>query len=98
MKSIGLSTLASVLGLFLAAGCCEQCKEPERASDQPAEKSASAGESKAMTVAQKNCPVGGHAIDPAVYTEYEGKKVYFCCPKCIDKFKSDPAKYMAKLE
>jgi YHS domain-containing protein len=37
------------------------------------------------------------AIDKNVYTEYEGKKVYFCCPGCIDKFKASPSSYIAKL-
>ena len=44
-------------------------------------------------VAQTTCPIMGKAIDKAVSTEYQGQKVYFCCPGCIDKFKAEPAKY-----
>ncbi len=51
----------------------------------------------AQTAEQTACPIMGMAIDKNVYTEYEGKKVYFCCPGCIDKFKASPSSYIAKL-
>lgn len=47
---------------------------------------------------QKTCPVMGGKIDKSVYTDYEGKRIYFCCPACIPEFKKDPAKYIKKLE
>ena len=47
--------------------------------------------------AQTNCPVMGGAIDKKIFTDYEGKRVYFCCPACIDTFKKEPAKYLKKL-
>ena len=46
---------------------------------------------------QEKCPVMGGAIDPSVYADYEGQRVYFCCKGCVAKFKADPAKYLAKL-
>ncbi len=47
---------------------------------------------------QTNCPVmEGMAIDKSVYTEYKGKKVYFCCAGCINPFKENPEKYVSKL-
>jgi YHS domain-containing protein len=47
---------------------------------------------------QTICPVMGGKIDKNIYTDYEGKRVYFCCPACIPEFKKDPAKYIKKLE
>lgn len=47
---------------------------------------------------QKNCPVMGGEINKEVYTDYQGKRVYFCCPGCISEFKKDPAKHIKKLE
>jgi YHS domain-containing protein len=38
------------------------------------------------------------ANNKEVYTDYEGKRVYFCCPGCLPEFKKDPAKYIKKLE
>jgi YHS domain-containing protein len=59
---------------------------------------ANAGAAEAAGIEQKTCPVmEGNPIDPNIFVEYEGKKVYFCCPACPEKFKADPEKYLAKL-
>jgi YHS domain-containing protein len=62
-------------------------KAPEVTPGQPA----------AQVAAQTTCPVMGGAIDKAIFVEYKGKKVYFCCKGCIDTFNADPEKYVAKL-
>jgi YHS domain-containing protein len=46
---------------------------------------------------QTTCPIMGGAIDKAVFVEYQGKKVYFCCPGCEGKFEAEPEKYVVKL-
>ncbi|MFZ2146572.1 MAG: efflux RND transporter periplasmic adaptor subunit [Sedimentisphaerales bacterium] len=46
---------------------------------------------------QTVCPVMGGAINKDYYTIYRGKKVYFCCPGCKEKFEEEPEKYIAKL-
>ncbi len=48
-------------------------------------------------IEQKTCPVMGGAINKELYTEYKGKKVYFCCPGCKEKFEKEPDKYISKL-
>ncbi len=49
-------------------------------------------------VEQTTCPImEGNAINKALFTEYKGKKVYFCCPGCEEKFKKEPEKYITKL-
>lgn len=47
---------------------------------------------------QTNCPVMGGKIDKKVYSDYDGKRVYFCCTGCIKQFKKEPDKYLKKLE
>jgi len=47
---------------------------------------------------QTTCPVMGGAIDKKVFTDYQGKRIYFCCTGCVDDFKKDPEKYLKKLE
>lgn len=47
---------------------------------------------------QTKCPVLGGQINKDVYTDYQGKRIYFCCAGCPDQFKKDPAKYMKKME
>jgi YHS domain-containing protein len=46
---------------------------------------------------QTTCPVMGGTINANIFTEYKGKKVYFCCPSCKDKFEKEPEKYISKL-
>jgi YHS domain-containing protein len=48
--------------------------------------------------AQTKCPVLGYPIDKNVYADYNGKRVYFCCTSCIEKFKANPESYIKKLE
>jgi len=46
---------------------------------------------------QTTCPVMGGPIDPKVYTEYKGRRVYFCCKGCDKKFLENPEEYLDKL-
>ncbi len=46
---------------------------------------------------QTTCPVMGGEVDPDVFTDIRGVRVYFCCRPCIEKFTSDPEKYISKL-
>lgn len=46
---------------------------------------------------QTICPVMGNPINKEYYTEYKGKKVYFCCPDCKAAFAKDPEKYIKDL-
>jgi YHS domain-containing protein len=48
--------------------------------------------------AQTTCPVMGGNINKNIYTDYQGKRVYFCCPQCIAEFNKEPGKYLKKLE
>jgi len=51
----------------------------------------------AAAAEQTTCPIMNMAIDKKVFVEYKGKKVYFCCPGCEDKFNAEPEKFLAKL-
>jgi len=46
---------------------------------------------------QTTCPVMGNKIDKRYYVDYQGRRVYFCCPDCPGKFKADPEKYLKKM-
>ena len=84
-----------LVGLIMLNGCKKSEPTPSETSDaammdEPAEAVASAAE-------QTTCPIMGTAINKALFTEYKGKKVYFCCPGCKEKFNEEPEKYIAKL-
>lgn len=55
-------------------------------------------EAKQESKAQTTCPVMGGKIDKAIFADYDGKRIYFCCKGCPAEFAKDPAKYVKKLE
>lgn len=57
-----------------------------------------AAESPGKGSPQVNCPVMGGNIDKNVYTDYQGKRIYFCCSGCVEDFKKDPNKYLKRME
>jgi YHS domain-containing protein len=46
---------------------------------------------------QTTCPVSGESIDKGVHLDFQGQRIYFCCPKCVAEFKQDPEKYFDKI-
>lgn len=77
--------------------CCKNClAKYNEADDEGKLKIAFANLEKGFT-RQVKCPISDHAIDPAQFTEHEGKKVYFCCEHCVEGFKAEPKKFLAKL-
>ncbi len=55
------------------------------------------GEGEAKAGSQTTCPVMGRKIDKSLYEDYQGKRVYLCCPGCPKMFQADPEKYMKKM-
>ncbi len=44
------------------------------------------------------CPVmTDMKINPEIFTDYKGKRVYFCCLNCRAAFSKNPEKYLATL-
>jgi len=102
----------AVIALFVAQGCKKQepvasqtgstqaatTSQSDQASTMAQETSTEAADQVAATAEQKTCPVmEGNPINKAIFVEYKGKKVYFCCKACPEKFLADPEKYIAKL-
>ncbi len=49
-------------------------------------------------VVRQTCPViPQNKVDPNIFTEYKGEKVYFCCTFCRAAFLRDPEKYIHRL-
>jgi len=47
---------------------------------------------------QTECPVMGGKINKELYVDHNGKRIYVCCPGCIDVVKKAPDKYINQLE
>ncbi|MEO1525047.1 MAG: hypothetical protein AAFX06_06405 [Planctomycetota bacterium] len=51
-----------------------------------------------LVQAQGKCPIMGKPVDGEMEsTVVKGRKLYVCCPPCIDKIKADPATSLQKL-
>ena len=47
---------------------------------------------------QTKCPVMGGMINKNLYADYQGNRVYFCCPPCLKEFKKNPDPYVKKMK
>jgi len=47
---------------------------------------------------QTKCPVIGGLINKNLYADYQGNRVYFCCPPCINTFQKNPEFYVKKMK
>ena len=98
-------TLISIVASALLAGCASNTPAPEtaKAEAKPAKTAAATSE---IPVAYKNsegkllCPVMNTVIesekDAVDFADYNGKRYFFCCGGCPQKFRADPAKYASK--
>lgn len=88
-----------------AAGCCD-AKPAGCSSAKPADGCAGGvcpiqktGAPAADAKAQVTCPImDGGKVNKKIFTDYEGKRVYFCCAGCVKTFQKDPAKYIKDME
>ena len=86
-KNLIMLLIVTTLMLTMFSGCK---KKSESAVVTEAGKTA-------VAIEQTTCPVMEGAINKELYTEHEGKKVYFCCPGCQEKFEAAPQEYLSKL-
>lgn len=48
---------------------------------------------------QKSCPVSGEELEEKlVYSDFEGRRIYFCCEKCIGTFNENPQKVLKEMD
>lgn len=52
----------------------------------------------AATPTNDTCPVmPGEPVDPEIFVEYQGRRVWLCCTKCKARWERDPEKYAVNL-
>jgi YHS domain-containing protein len=83
-----------MLTMISLTGCKEKTETAEPAVKTETEQVVAAVSEE---IEQTTCPVMDGAINKNLFTEYKGKKVYFCCPGCKEKFEENPEQYIAKL-
>ena len=47
---------------------------------------------------QTACPVMGGPIDKTLYVDVKGKRIYLCCAACEEAVRTEPDKYIAKIQ
>jgi len=68
--------------------CCEGCVNEFKKNPEPFVAKMSKEERELIKI-NEVCPVSGEPIDKTKSLEFEGRKVYFCCDHCIEKYKKD---------
>ncbi len=78
--------------------CCPMCSGKLKADPDTFFKKAAA-EGVLFENIQTSCPVSGEKLQQkSIYTDYEGRRVYFCCSECREPFDKDPQKYFKRLD
>ena len=78
--------------------CCPGCEEKMKSDpDKYFEKAAAQGV--LFENIQTICPVTGNKLkNKDIFTDYKGRRVYFCSSECISQFEKDPQKYLGILD
>ena len=88
-QSLILPVIGALLAFGMVATVCSAGEQPSHADVNSQDQAASP---------QTECPVMiGTKIDPSIYTDYQGKRVFFCCQFCRQTFPKNPEKYLDKL-
>lgn len=94
MKTVSMLVLVAAAVACIALGCGKGDEGLHKGHDHEA---APAGE--AARIEQKTCPVmDGNKINPELYVDHNGRRIYFCCKMCVGTFKKDPEKYIRKVD
>jgi len=96
-----IAVISSIIVIISLNGCKKSepsTTEPSTVTNQQmAQTETPTTPSTTATVEQTICPVMENPINKDIYVEYLGKKVYFCCKECEEKFMEEPEKYLDKL-
>jgi len=103
-----LLSASAPLVLFIAStGWSGDLKNPVEAYQQACNNSSMKGRdgshmmdttnSEQQVKTQKVCPVYGGEINPQLFVDYHGERVYFCCSGCEELFMEKPEEYVKKL-
>lgn len=78
--------------------CCPMCKNKLKSDPDKFFKKA-AVDGVLFENIQTTCPVSGEKLEEkSVFSDYEGRRVYFCCKKCRGTFAEAPDKFLGKMD
>ncbi len=95
-NAIDTTVYADIQGqrvFFCCSGCISKMKaDPDKYFKKAAEQSV------LFQNIQTVCPVSGDKIDSTIYTDYQGRRIYFCCKQCVTDFQKSPSDVLAKMD
>ena len=77
--------------------CCPGCEKKLKADPDKYFKKA-ADNNVLFENIQTRCPVSGEEIDKTQYVDWNGRRIYFCCKKCVASFTKQPKLYLSNLD
>ena len=78
--------------------CCKGCPEKMKADPDKYFKK-TAAEGVLFENIQATCPVSGEKLEnKTIYSDYDGRRIYFCCKQCVADFNKDPQKYLTAMD
>ena len=83
MLIAGIATLGAI---GLQACCGDACSDENTTKE------------KVTVKLQEKCPFMGGKVNKSIYSDHNGKRVYFCCQGCVGPFNSNPEKYIKQIE
>jgi hypothetical protein len=87
-------TALAILCMLMAVTTSISCSSRDR-GEQNQEKTETSTPAK---IYQMRDAFSGKLVNRRIYTDYEGKRIYFCCPNSRDDFLKDPEKYINKFK
>ena len=94
-----MSVCVAAISMGVALVGCSDNSTADDSTKEPVSKNEGNGATPVVFANEKGealCPVMGEPIadtSDAKFEDYEGKRYYFCCGDCPDKFHAEPAKY-----
>ncbi len=93
-QNIYLSSISILIVLFASWATAYSAEESNHVHDH--ENTITASEH--VQVTNVVCPVmPDMQTNPDIFTDYKGKRVYFCCRNCMAAFVRNPEKYLSRL-
>jgi len=90
------TTSSKYIPLGILAGIC--CFIPSAGKAVAVDTAGAPASVTPQPIVQTRCPVlENQDVDPNIYSDYQGKRVYFCCVSCKADFDANPEKYLAQL-
>ena len=92
--------ITSIAVLLVAASLFAGCRSKSDTDEHEHNHDDHAGQELAQVLpagANKLCPIlTEEKVNPSLYVEYQGKKIYVCCKKCLKRVQENPAAAYAK--